>query len=245
MGKRVTFWYTHKAVHAKLVIATVLAHTIVTASPESFLLTSKKCHVVGHGIDTERFKKIQHVNDHEFRIVTIGRISRSKGYHVLFDALEFLRLRRSNFRATIIGGAITKEDESYSKEIDREVIRRNLVGIVTLRGAVPNRNIDEYLARADLFVNMSETGSLDKAVLEAMAACVPVLTSNVGLESTLKGTEAITMFPPGDSEAFAMKIEQMMSLSLVGRSQLGLSLQNVVLKKHSLQELVPRIYSLL
>lgn len=48
---------------------------------------------------------------------------------------------------------------------------------VYLVGAVANRNIIPFLQEADLFVNTSHTGSLDKAIVEAMACGLPILTS--------------------------------------------------------------------
>ena len=44
----------------------------------------------------------------------------------------------------------------------------------------------EFYQSGDLFVNLSDTGSLDKAVLEAMACGLKILTSNEAFKSVLK-----------------------------------------------------------
>jgi glycosyltransferase involved in cell wall biosynthesis len=58
LGKKVSLWYTHGTVTTTLRMATLLTHTIFTASAGSFRIKSKKVQVVGHGIDTDLFKPL-------------------------------------------------------------------------------------------------------------------------------------------------------------------------------------------
>ncbi|MEK7118153.1 MAG: glycosyltransferase family 4 protein [Patescibacteria group bacterium] len=260
MRKKVGLWYTHKNVDLKLRLAAHGVDVIFTASPESFRLKSAKCHVVGHGIDTARFRGIKRTPDGVFRILSIGRLSRTKGYGVLLDALSILKDGGSKFEALLIGGSVTAPDRAYRKELFREVARHGLwgggnLGIVLSSGvledsrvldggAQPNSKIGEYLARADLFVNMSQTGSLDKAVLEAMAAGVPVLTSNEGLQTALTGFEKTCMFKERDAKDFSEHIRTIMQMTEDDRRKLGERLRSVVEKSHNLKTLIPKILEL-
>ena len=241
MGKKIGLWYTHKQVDWHLRLATHGADVIFTASPESFRLETPKCQVVGHGIDTGRFGSIKRFSDGIFRILSIGRLSRSKGYGTLFRACEILKNENSFIEVRIVGAPITEDDRVYVGELSSEIMRQGLEKKVLLVGAAPNQEIESHLATADLFVNMSTTGSLDKAVLEAMAAGVPVLTSNEGLRSTLAEFERTCMFKEGDEKDFAEHIRTFVAMSEEERRKLGRQLRDIVEKSHNLKMLIPRI----
>lgn len=243
MGKKIGLWYTHKHVDWRLRLAACAADIIFTASPESFRLKTAKCHVVGHGIDMGRFQGIERISGREgtFRILSIGRLTQAKNYGVLLDALERLSDEKTVIETQIVGGPITEEDMRYATELRTEIFRRGLSGKVELVGAVPHGAIEPYLRKVDLFVNMSTTGSLDKAALEAMAAGVPVLTSNEGLQTTLAGFENSCMFVAGDAKDFAAHIRALMRMSEAERNALGTRLRGVVERSHNLTTLIPRV----
>ncbi len=245
MRKKIGLWYTHKNVDGKLRLAAHGADIIFTASKESFRLSTPKCKVVGHGIDTGRFGGIKHILPGGlFRISSIGRLSRTKDYGVLLRALQFLRNEKIPIRAEIVGDPITADDKTYANELKAEIFHRGLTETI-LVGGIPNAQIDVYLAKADLFVNMSQTGSLDKAVLEAMAAGIPVLTSNEGLRSTLAGFEQTSLFNEGDAKDFSEHIRMFMHMSERERQLLGEKLRGIVEKNHNLKTLIPRIVTML
>ena len=72
---------------------------------------------------------------------------------------------------------------------------------------VANKNIVSFLQNADLFVNMGQTGSLDKAMVEAMACGLPILTCNEALEEVLEDYQEELMYPKKDYRSLAEKIE--------------------------------------
>lgn len=241
LGKKIGLWYTHKHVDWRLRLATRIADIVFTASPESFRINTPKCHVVGHGIDTTRFQGIKRVPDGVFRILSIGRLSPSKNYGVLLGALQLLRNEGISVDTEIVGAPASDADGLYAEHLRGEVSRRGLAKKVKFVGVVPNSEIESYLARADIFVNMSTTGSLDKAVLEAMSAGVPVLTSNEGLKSTLVGFERTCTFVEGSEKDFALHIHSLMVESEEERRVLGERLRSVVKRRHDLGALIPRI----
>lgn len=243
-GKKIGLWYTHKNVDWRLRMATRGADVVFTASRESFRLNTPKCHVVGHGIDTGRFRGIKRTPDGAFRILSIGRLSQTKEYGILLRALDLLENEGISLEIQIVGGPATAKDEAYADELKKEISRSHLEKKISLIGAVPNNRIDPYLASADVFVNMSSTGSLDKAVLEAMAAGVPVLTSNEGLRTTLAGFEKTCMFKEGDAEDFAAHILAFTRMTAEERRMFGLRLRAVVEQSHDLYMLIPRIIAL-
>ncbi|HEY4493186.1 MAG TPA: glycosyltransferase [Candidatus Paceibacterota bacterium] len=162
LGKRVALWYTHKHVDLKLKIAEKFANIIFTASAGSFRLKSKKVVVTGHGIDTDHFSPDPSVPREKFAL-TVGRISPAKHIQEIIDSTP------AQYELVIAGAPITKQDYEY---------KEHLTGKATFLGPVLYKNLPDLYRRASLFVNMSTTGSIDKAVLEALACDTPVKTTN-------------------------------------------------------------------
>lgn len=186
-GKRVAFWYTHKNVDLKLCVAVLFAHVVMTASKESFRLSSPKVRVVGHGIDMAQFAAIPHVHREEgtLRVLTIGRLSATKRLMEMFAALDVLAARGEHFTFIVAGVPATGSDEAYEKQVRHELLERPYAAQVHFLGAVSHADIPKLLAAHDVFLNLSTTGSMDKAVLEALVAGMPAVTTNEAFRDLL------------------------------------------------------------
>lgn len=168
-GKNTALWYTHKSVDLKLRIAEFFTHQVFTASKESFRLPSKKLHVMGHGIDVEFWKPDPDVvrGNH---FISVGRLSRSKRHDV---AIRLAHERGVHLR--IIGEGEERERlKTLAQELGSAVEFLGPLGAPALR--------DEY-RRAAALLHTSETGSLDKVVLEAAACGCPVETTDPALKA--------------------------------------------------------------
>ncbi len=187
MGKRIALWYTHKSVTPLLRAAVFCAHTVFTASPESFRLKTDKLRVVGHGIDIEQFPAVPHTARQAaaIRILTIGRLSPTKRVREMLAALDALHARGVVFSFTVVGAPAAHADERYEREVRAETSAKPYAAHVHFSGAVSHAEVPALLADADVFLNLSQTGSMDKAVLEALAAGVPAVTTNEAFRSLL------------------------------------------------------------
>jgi len=247
-GKTVTLWYAHKSVTWHLRIAKFFADIIFTSTASGFRLSSAKVKVIGQGIDTEKFKSQKEKvksGDGEFKIVTVGRISPSKDYDTLINAVEYLSGGNDNLKIKvgIWGPTGSASDESYLTLLKEKIVQKKLSEVVVFHGPVANKDLPEVLGSADLFVNMGHTGSLDKAVVEAMACGLPVLTCNEAFKDVLGPYKDELMYPKGDSRAFAMKIKDIVDMASEKRKELGESLRGIVVRDHSLESFVRKIIS--
>ena len=246
-GKRVGLWYAHGAVSPGLRLAELGAHTIITSTPEGFRLPSVKVHVVGQGIDTDRFQCAKSPEDQydlqHIRIVYVGRISPVKQCEVLIEAAGLLRDRGEKVLVTFVGETSAPATAAYYASLLEQVHRLGLEDCVMFVGGVSHSKVAPYLCAADVFVNPSVTGSLDKAGLEAIAAGVPVITCNEAFAEVLGKYVDRLMFPKGDSRALA---DRMVALHRSpDRTEIIETLRATVLKEHSLEGLIPRILSVL
>lgn len=217
--KRVALWYAHKAIDLKLRVSERFADVIFTTAEESLTLKTAKKAVVGHGIDVARYAdcpRAKAIGAEPISIVSVGRITPIKNCDTLIEAARILKEKwDKRFAVAFIGSPVTKADVEYSAKIKDLVKKYGLDDIVSFAGDVKPVDMPVKYAAADITVNLTPTGGLDKAVLESMAAGVPVLSSNRAFggyfESAAEGLGSRLIFKEGDAEGLAGKIIDLFS----------------------------------
>jgi len=233
-------WYTHKSVNPMLRLATFLVERVVTASQESFRIPSSKVRVIGHGIDTEKFVPAEYrsLTNSPFTILTVGRLSPIKRIDLLIEAIALLREKKPYLSVClkIVGGPARESDKCYEAELKQQVDSAGLQNTVVFTGSKSFQQILPFYQQASCFVNLSETGAIDKAVLEAMSCEVPVVT-NPAFTRVLGADLANTWVIDGDPSKLCDLLLFLADLSELERRQLGQQLRNIVVREHSLTEL--------
>ncbi len=246
LGKKIGLWYVHKAVNIKLWLAEKLCDKIFTASKLSFRLASEKVEIVGHGIDIKKFKtqnsKLKN-KEYFFKIITVGRISPTKDYESMIKAVDILNGEgMDNIKLDIIGGVGAEDQNSYLDSLEQMVKIMNLENKVKFLGSVQNSKVPEHLENADIFINMSGTGSVDKAVLEAMACgCIPI-TGNIAFSEILP-LELLT--ERDNPQKLAEKIKYVLALSAEEKSELIKKLRDIIENDYDLKKLIEKIIKML
>jgi glycosyltransferase involved in cell wall biosynthesis len=230
LGKKIGFWYTHKSKRL-LRLALPLLHRVFTPSRGSFPISSRKVRIVGHVIDTELFspKTGREPRHHPPVILSDTRITPSKHVERTLEISKELKKRGVEHVVRVIGAAITKEDMGYEKRLRERVRGENLP--ILFIGGVPFERVPDYYGQADLFINHSNVGALNKTALQAMSMNIPVLTSNESYRGILPDEDIV----PADPVLFAQRIQTRLSKpSLV-------SYRERVEREHSLEKLIPKI----
>lgn len=234
LHKKRFLWYTSGGVTTKLKLAEKFADTIFTASSESFRLPSKKVIVTGHGIDTDLFrpnKELKNNND-QLKMLSVGRIAPVKNYGTLIEAAKILKNQGVYFSITIIGEAPLNNDNDYALSIKEEIRKYNLGGNFNFVGKIGHRELPKYYQSHDLFIHLSKTGSLDKAILEAMACGMTVLSSSDSAKAFLS-TEMV--FDENGGEELAKKIKN------INSNLTREELRDYVVNNHNLEKLITKI----
>lgn len=180
--KPVYLWYAHGATPLSLRLALPFVRSVFTSSVQGFRVASRKREVVGQAIDTTLFLPTQgdlHVR--KKALITIGRISRAKHLERTLEVLANLE----GWTLTIVGAPITTADASYERELHEKVRTLGIAERVTFLGPARYADIPALLQLHGTFLNFSSTGSLDKAVLEAMAAGLHVVVSNEAFKTVV------------------------------------------------------------
>ncbi|KKQ27897.1 MAG: Glycosyltransferase [Candidatus Magasanikbacteria bacterium GW2011_GWC2_37_14] len=246
LGKKVGLWYAHGHVPPTLKLVEKLSNIIFTSTVSGFRLPSNKLKVIGQGIDTDFFIPNYNLTkqNNDLILISVGRISVIKNYETIVEALDVLYNKQGITKLKLIlVGEASVGAEDYERKIREFIVNKNLSVVVDFVGALPNYQIVEYLQKADLFLNSSLTGSLDKAMVEAMACALPVLTCNESMQEVLGGYQDLLMFPKKDSQKLASLISSFLNKSLEERIELGLALRQLVVEKHNLKDFIVKILS--
>jgi len=240
MNKKVFLWYTSRGVTTKLKVAEKLADVIFTASERSFYRKLKKVSVTDHGIDTDFFRPItnsqQSVTDNKIKILSVGRISSVKNYETLVDAAKILKDEKVNFFVTMIGEAPLEKDKNYEKSLRLKIRDLGLEDNFNFVGKINHRDLVPYYQSHDVFVHLSKTGSLDKALLEAMACGMQVLSSNYSAKAFL-APQFLFDEDKADDLAFKLRIISEKHYQMEPER----SLRDYVVKNHNLDRLIDKI----
>lgn len=126
-----------------------------------------------------------------------------KAPDVLIDAVNQCVSEGLDVRLNILGGG------AHRAELEAQAARLGLGERVTFLGQLPpGEPVLAQLDRADLFVLPSRTEGLPRAMIEAMARGLPCIGTDVGgIPELLSPGE---MVPPGDSQALARKISEVL-----------------------------------
>lgn len=241
-NKKIISWYAHKAVTFRLRILEKMADKILTPSQESFRLKTRKLIITGHGIDTEKFKPQAKSSNEKFTIITVGRISPTKDLETLIKATAILirDFKEKNVLVEIIGSPGLKNHDSYYNSLIQMVKKLNLEDHIKFRGSIPNKDIPTKLNKANLFVNLSDTGSVDKAVLEAMATEVIPLTSNIAFEKILSDEFIVKQ---NNFQLLAKKILNFKNKNEKELEKIKMEMRRIVKESHNLDKLAEKIIS--
>lgn len=241
-GKPLIFWYTHGSISWRLRLACRLSHLVLTASRESCRIERTNVRVVGHGINVDRFAYSPPADAGSTEgpavLLSVGRISPAKRIEVLIDALRILRSKGVPCVLRIAGGPGSRAQELYAEQLRVRAHQQGLSDGVQWLGPVSHGSIVHQYHHAAVVLSASQTGSVDKVILEAMSCGRPVVTSNPAFREVLGSHADRLVFRDGDSRDLA---ERVVGVLREDRATLGRELREIVVRNHSLDRLMDRV----
>jgi glycosyltransferase involved in cell wall biosynthesis len=167
-------------------------------------LRPDKLRVIGNGLPHTAFVDAVPVSARRpgFRLGMIARMNaRSKNHRILLRVAARLKNRLPKFELILVGdGPLRRELEAQAEEL-------GISHLVQFLG--DRRDIPAILASLDVTVLPSSSESLSNAILESMAAGVPVIASNVGGNAELVSEDRGILVPADDEEALEAALLRM------------------------------------
>lgn len=193
-----------------------LTDTIVTINEEDFsraqtFKTSHTFRIPGIGVDTKRIEAVTIDrplkrsglgidSDTDFVLLSVGELNENKNHETIIRAIA--SLKEPTLRYLIAG---TGDNKDHLEWLIRELGLERQVTLLGFRD-----DVIEVMKAADCFVFPSKREGLGMAALEAMAAGLPLITSNVhGINDY--SIDGVTGYKcsPEDASGFARAIRTM------------------------------------
>ena len=163
-------------------------------------LSPEEVPMVNNPVTVSCFAPTTGVDDGVFRFVTAGRFSKEKNQAMMYRAFAAFLEKGYDARLVMLGKGAEEENLKALAET---------LGIsdrIDYPGFVPN--VEDYLTNADVFLLSSNYEALPLAVLEAMAAGLPVISTNVGGVCDIVTDNGI-LIPAGDMDAMVQAMEKL------------------------------------
>ncbi len=175
----------------------------------------EKIRVIYNGVDTRRFDGARfaaaraairtdelHVPAGATVIINVANLHPVKNHALLLRALAQIH---AGLNAAARPYLVLIGEGPEKKNIVGEAGQLGLLPYLRLLGAV--RDVEKYLAAADVFALSSDAEGFSNALLEAMASSLACVATDVGGNAEALGPGAGIVTPPRDHEAFAAGLD--------------------------------------
>lgn len=138
----------------------------------SYISPERVCYIY-NGVENKRLpKKVSKLQQGTpIEICCVASITNRKGQHLIVEALEKMS-QKPNVHFTFVG------DGSDKKKLEEQVRNNGLQDFIKFVGVT--NNVDSYLLQSDAFILPSEDEGLPMAIIEAMRAALPIISTPVG-----------------------------------------------------------------
>jgi glycosyltransferase involved in cell wall biosynthesis len=150
-------------------------------------LPSANIDIIPNGIDLDKFHPASSRElSGELKLLTVGRLSVTKRFEMLVEAVEILSKQGKNVRLTISGGG------GLLDELENLVEQKKLADIINLTGRIESEKMPDVYGAHDMFVSASMQEGMSNAMLEAMASGLPIITTKCeGVEELISGNGVV------------------------------------------------------
>ncbi len=169
---------------------------------EEGVLTADRVRVIPNGVGPSDFEAARSTRQ-DIPFVSVGRLDEQKGYSYLLQALADLSSGEPDARLSIVG------DGSLRGQLEHEAAALGVSDRVTFEGE--RTDVGSYLRRARTFVLSSLWEGLPYTIIEAMAAGLPVICTDVGgCRELVEDGRTGFVVPPRDPGALAAAMRRLL-----------------------------------
>lgn len=185
-----------------------------------FGINLNKIHVIPMGIDVPHvFKEIKKTEGSPLRLLFVGRLARVRRVELLIKALSLMDFP---VMLTIVGGeeeTASMAKEGYLNELKEFVKELNVESKVEFVGQKSKNELWEYYSRSDIFIYPSLYENFGQPILEAAAAGLPIISTNVGVARDLVIESETGFIVSDEPKAIAARVRDLVNFKV--RKQMG------------------------
>ena len=212
-----------------------VSQAVAESLRQNGVIEPSKVTVVHNGIDTNRFNQSGARGDDSHILVgTIGHLAPIKGQDIFVRAAALISKRRQGIHFVIIGEDKSPQME-YRRSLESLIVELGLSGIVTIEGW--RDDIPALLSSLTLFVSAARSEPFGLAIVEAMAAGLPIVaSSSEGALEIIEDEHSGRLVPVAHPESMATAINDLIDDPLE-RSRLGGNAQVAARQRYSLERM--------
>lgn len=230
-------WYAHAHASWRLKLTHKLVDSILTSTPGSFPLTSRKLKVIGQGIDDALFPFEENRADDK-NFVYFGRLDSSKQIDKLMQVIKGVQSEGIDLRLTLIGKPTGRQNQDYLKwVIDnyRSLFENRSISIAD---PIPREKLRDHTDSFFAFLHAFQ-GSLDKSLLEATLLGLHVVTLNAEFISEFGTYQQLV--PPDEEDFLLAEVLALLKLNQRDRQNLLKIRREQVMNSHILKKWIPQV----
>ena len=184
----------------KLMKPVAISHQNQKFLCEYYGLSEGQIPVVYNPVELSKFDVSKEETTDQFTFITAGRFSAQKNQQMMYRAFAAFTKKGYDARLVMLGKG---EEEEKLKALAEEL---GICDRIDYPGFVPN--VETYLVNADVFLLSSNYEALPLAVLEAMAAGLPIVATDVGGVCDIVTDNGI-LIAAGDVDAMVQAMEKL------------------------------------
>lgn len=154
----------------------------------------KKCSVIYNPVNESFFEVFD--SERKKRFISVGRLAAQKNQKLMLDAFNVVHQKHPEFSLSIYGeGELKDELHAYIREND-------MSDFAILEGTT--NNISKEMQSSYAFCLSSDFEGMSNAIIEAVCAGLPIVTTDVsGAQELIGGNNGGIITPVGNTEKFA------------------------------------------
>jgi len=220
------------------------ANKIITVSyqlcndvKKQYNIPEEKLIVIPNGININKFRPTN-VDDLREKlnlsgkvILTVGRIEKQKGYHLLLKILPDI-LKNHDVKLVIVGTG------SYLPNLKKMAVKLDISDKVIFTGKVSDNDLLKYYNLADIFAFPTlRMEGLPLVILEAMACEIPVVASRIGgIPTVIENGRDGFLIEPSNLKELKDKILMLLEDERLAK-RIGKNARSKVVKKFSVDKM--------
>lgn len=223
-----------------------VAPAVTDKLKQVFKLPDRLTSTILNGVDIDKFTMNSHtareikrslkIGDRELVVGTVGNLKRVKNHDFLITGFGELVKSLRNVRVIIVGQGFRHDPENSEQELKDRVRELGLTDKVSFLGY--RSDVHQLLRIIDVFCLTSLKEGLPIGLIEAMAAGLPVIGTNVeGIRDMLVPNEDGVLVNLGDTGALKNALFDLLTNPDL-RSRLGKAARKKVKETYSLQRCV-------
>ena len=228
----------HKMTLRRTARVIAVSQPVADALRSQAIFKSEIIQVIHNGVDVESFapaKTTAPLNQKKLRVGAVGELAPVKRHEDFVRVAQTICAERDDVEF-IIAGADKSRDGKNRSRLEQLIAAAHLGDRVQLVGWT--EDIANLLATFDLFVSTSESESFGMAIVEAMAAGIPVIaTETDGAREVTEPDVTGRLVPVGDVAAIAGSTSELLN-DPAERARLGANGQQAARQRFGLERMV-------